>query len=640
MWTESAHYILLFATAAFGLEALILSPTLWSKGSAVAIRLGYRGACFASGLLAVSFAVLLSRYVAKDFSLAVVFENFSSETPAYYALTACFASREGLFFIFILLLSGMSLLLFNTGDLSTYQERGRYLFASCALTFMLLVLMIATADPFARIADPPLEGLGLAAAWLRPYKTLKISASFSAYALLTATFVKTVSMYSKGWRFAYPALLESLAALMLLIFSVGLELSVRFYVAENNELWLWSPSSALQLSVLFLLTGQILFLYVNQTSRTFGGWTVFTSLCAVALFSADFFAAEYGLFELKADEPYFPNPVIASCATLGMTTFLLFFVSSLSGKPGKEAGFSFFSRESFIGLAAVSCLIPGTGIGILSFVSTLFLFEPDPPMRLLPDLTESMIFCCFILFSVFLALAFRRRSVLSGWIVPKKRTAAVFWGTVSLAAAGYLYCGNGKAEVLLWSLPALVLFWSVLDALNFGISPLPQTFSDIIKKAKSISCQSWGFFFCALGILTLSASLSVAVFQSSQASATVKPGSAVSLSPFSVRLEALTPKNATTAAKYLLHLTDENETAPALTSGRTDFSWQTAPLAFKAVYFDLKTTRIVRVKQTEENAVTVRVTNYPALVFVRNALFFIEFGILLLLFAWRRRKTA
>lgn len=640
MWTETAHYILLFATAAFGLEALILLPTLWSKGSAVAIRLGYRGACFASGLLAVSFGILLSRYAAKDFSLAVVFENFSSETSVYYALSACFASREGLFFTFILLLSGMSVLLFNAKDLSTYQERGRYLFASSALLFMLSVLMISTAAPFTRISEPPLEGLGLDAAWLRPYKTLKILASFSAYALLTATFIKTVSMYSKGWRFAYPALLESLAAVMLLIFSVGMELSVRFYVAENNELWLWSPSSALQLSVLFLLTGQILFLYVNQTSRTFGGWTVFTSLCAVVLFSADFFAAEYGLLELNPDEPYFPNPVIASCATLGVMTFFLFFVSSLSGKPDKEAAFSFFSRESFIGFSAVVCLILGTGIGILSFASVLFLFEPDPPMRLLPELLESMMLRCFIFFSAFLALAFRRRSVLSGWVVPKKGTAAVFWGVTTLAAAYYLYFGNGRAEVLLWSLPALILFWSVLDALDFGIAPLPQSFSDIIRKTKSISCQSWGFFFCALGILTLSFSLSAATFQSSQASATITRGNVADLPPFSVKIEPLTPKNTASAAKYLLHVTNKNGTPPALTSGRTDFGGQKDPLAFKAVYFDLKTTRIVRIRQTEENGVTVRVTSYPALVYVRNALFFIEFGILLLLLAWRRRKTA
>ena len=46
------------------------------------------------------------------------------------------------------------------------------------------------------ISDPPLEGLGLPPAWLRPYKTLKILASFSAYALLTATFAKTVIQHT------------------------------------------------------------------------------------------------------------------------------------------------------------------------------------------------------------------------------------------------------------------------------------------------------------------------------------------------------------------------------------------------------------------------------------------------------------
>lgn len=640
MWTETAHYILLFATAAIGLEALILLPTLWSKGSAVAIRLGYRGACFAVALLAFSFGILMSRYVANDFSLAVVFENFSSETSPYYALTACFASREGLFFVYILMLSAVSIVLFNARDLSTYQERGRYLFFISALLFMLLVLMISTANPFARISDPPLEGLGLPPAWLRPYKTLKILASFSAYALLTATFAKTVSMYSKGWHFAYPALLESLTALMFLIFSVGLELSTRFYVAEDNELWLWSPSSALQLSVLFLLAAQILFLYINQTSRTFAGWTIFTSVCALALFSAEFFAAEYGLLELKSDEPYFPNPVIASCATLGITCFFLFFSSSLRRKQDEDTGFSFFSRESFIGLSAVSCLIPGAGIGFLSFAALLFLFEPDPPLRLLPDLLENMMRYNFILFSAFLALAFRRKSVISGWVVPKKATAAVFWSVTAIAALFYLYAGDGNFDVLLWSLPALILFWSILDALNFGIRPLPQTFGDVFAKIKNISAQSWGFFFCGLGLLTLSFSLSTAALQSSETVATLAPGKSVEAADFKISLETLTPKNVSAAARFLLHVKNKNETLPALTSGKNDFSWQTDPLSFKAVYFNLKTTQILRVKQIEEKSVTVRVKNYPALVYVRNALFFIEFGILLLLLTWRRRKTA
>ena len=44
MLIELAHYTIIFALTAVGLQALLLAPTLWSGGSAVAIRLGFRGA--------------------------------------------------------------------------------------------------------------------------------------------------------------------------------------------------------------------------------------------------------------------------------------------------------------------------------------------------------------------------------------------------------------------------------------------------------------------------------------------------------------------------------------------------------------------------------------------------------------------
>lgn len=95
MLIELAHYTIIFALTAVGLQALLLAPTLWSSGSAVAIRLGFRGACFTSALLLFAFFVLLYSFAVHDFSLVVVFETFDSQSSLFYALQAFCSSREG-----------------------------------------------------------------------------------------------------------------------------------------------------------------------------------------------------------------------------------------------------------------------------------------------------------------------------------------------------------------------------------------------------------------------------------------------------------------------------------------------------------------------------------------------------------------
>ena len=58
MLIELARYTMLFALTAVGLQTVLLAPTLWSGGSAVAIKLGFRQACFSAALTFFSFCVL------------------------------------------------------------------------------------------------------------------------------------------------------------------------------------------------------------------------------------------------------------------------------------------------------------------------------------------------------------------------------------------------------------------------------------------------------------------------------------------------------------------------------------------------------------------------------------------------------
>lgn len=633
MFIELAHYTIFFAITAIGLQALILSPTLWSKGSAIAIKLGFRGATFGTFLLLFSFCILMSAYVAKDFSLAIVFETFSSQESGLYALAAFCSSREGFFFILILFLAIFSMIGFSKKDLATYQERGRYLFATSGLIFILLILMQTTANPFARIPDPPMEGIGLGTEWTRPYKTIQTLCSFAAYALLVITFIKMVSMCSKGWRFVTSALRTSLTAFVLLTCSLGIDLLTHFFMTDSKFLGLWSPSSSLQFAILVLTIGQILMLYFCAYSRSFSGFAIFFSLCSTVLFTADVFASEYRLFALSQNEAYFPNPIIALAATAVITSFLLFFSSSLANKPLHEKPFALLARETFGGLAAACCLSAGLSIGMLSLLPSLFMFFPDLPLRLLLPLFKKVFFWHFLAFAVLLTIAFRRISGGKGWVKPKKKLFFIFWGIVLIAGfvCRHLYPHSG--DMIIWTLPALLLFWTVLDYLNFSF---PTSFGKFLNTLKTAPLSTYGFFACSLGFFIFSAALSASILNNTEEKRTVEIESVIEIDPFTVAIETLSAKTTNSPAQY--RLLPSPETSSKHIIGESVFQWQNKNLSAKLIQSDAMTIAVLQIEQVNENNLSLYLTTYPALRLAGSSLFLFSFGLILLALSWKRRQ--
>lgn len=636
MLIELAHYTIIFALTAVGLQALLLAPTLWSSGSAVAIRLGFRGACFTSALLLFAFFVLLYSFAVHDFSLVVVFETFDSQSSLFYALQAFCSSREGFFFTFIIVLSVFTLIGFSKKDLATYQERGRYLFAAGFLIFFLLALMLATADPFVRIEEPPFEGAGFNPEWRPPHKTLELLFIFASYAALTVSFIKTISMYSKGRQFVIPALRGCLFALACLVCALGSKLMTGFTTAENGVLWQWTPDNSLLLSVFILTAGQAVLLFFCRYSRVFTNWIIVFAALGLAFFSADFFAAEYRLFSLSADEVYFPNPVTALCAFAGTSCFFLFLCSAMIKRSLPENNFFVFSRESFIGLAAAALLAAGFSIGALSLLPTLFMFLPDLPLRLLPALFKEILTAAGIAFTFFFFLAFKKRSLGKGWVKTDWKTDLWFWG---IALAGICFCllkVNNGLRIVLSFLPAVLILNAFLTAKPFKI---PASFSGVPEMLKNTGALTYGLFFNAAGILIFSAALAYCVFNGADTSTTVSI-TETSKTLLPCRIEELSGKTAAGAAQYRLVCADDTGTdAAGLLSGKPVFQWQEKKLDVKLLQTGRFTFRLITAEQTQEDLLTVRAAEYPLLPLAGAGLFLICLGLAFLIFSTRKEQT-
>lgn len=632
MLIELAHYTIIFALTAVGLQTFLLAPTLWSKGSAIAIKLGFRGACFTSALMFFAFLILLHGFSVHDFSLAVVFETFDSQSSLFYALQAFCSSREGFFFTFIILLSVSALIGFSQKDLATYQERGRYLFATGFLIFFLLALMLATADPFVRIEEPPYEGAGFNPEWRPAHKTLELLLIFAAFATLIMSFIKVISMYSKERQFVMPALRGCLFSLICLIGALGSKLMTGFATAENGVLWQWTPDNSLLLSVLILTIAQTILLYFCKSSRIFTNWIIAVAAFGLAFFSAYFFAAEYRLFSLSANEVYFPNPVTALSAFAGLTCFFLFLSSIMIKRSLPENNFFVFSRESFIGLAAAVLLAAGISVGTLSLLPTLFMFLPDLPLRLLPTQIKQILTMAGITFAILFCAAFKKQSLGKSWIKTDWKTDFYFWGITLTAIVFCLLKVKNGLQIFLSLLPAILIFNAFLTSKSVKI---PVSFAEIPEILKSISPFTYGMFFNALGCTIFSIALGYCVFNNDNHSKTVNISESASLP---CKIETLSGKNTVGSTQYRLTCATEDDSV-GLLYGKSVFQWPEKKLDVKLMKTGRFTLRLIDLEQTQEDLITMRTTEYPLLPLAATGLFFVCLGLTFLIFSTKKEPT-
>ena len=629
MLIELAYYTILFAVTAVGLQTLLLCPTLWSGGSAVAIKLGFRGTCFAITLLFIIFLILLTRFLSCDFSLAIVFENFDSQSGLLYALPAFCFSREGFFFTFIIIMSVALLTNFSKKDLATYQERGRYLFAGGFFILFLLVLMLITANPFVRIDTPPFEGNGLNPEYKPLYKLLSILSYFSACACLTFSFIKTVCMYSKGRQFVFPALSNSLLAALLLVFCIGLELLCGWTTASNTTIWQWTIPNSLTLSILLLTVGQIILLFLCRRTRLFTNWILVFSLFAAVFANAGFLASEYKLFTISAREVYFPNPITALSALFGVICFLLFLCSVTLKKPFKENTMTLFCQESFFGISAAILLAAGTGIGILSYLPALFVFFPDLPVTALPALFTKTVFRTLLFASIFFFIASKRISLTDGWKECKSKNILLFLSGVFLFCCMCFNLPEGN-QVILYVLPAILVLGSVIGEKELI---LPRNKQEVLLFLKSVPLFKYGAVFCAIGFFIFSFSLSHTVLNKEETVKTIKLQELTTNSvPCSI--ETLSGKSETFNKNYRLLCQSGFKNL----TGNLTFQWPEKPLKTRLLQISLFSTRLFRLEQTQKESVRIFTTNYPALRTIGSGVLLICAGIVFLLISVKKEK--
>ncbi len=243
MVPELGHYALVLALALALVQSVL---PLWGarRGDTglMAVAPSVAVAQFAFVLLA--FLMLMAAYLQSDFSVTNVWENSHSAKPLLYKISGVWGNHEGSMVLWVLILAFFGALVAGFGTNLPDTLRATVLSVQAWISSVFLLFILATSNPFLRIANPPAEGrdlnpilqdVGLA---VHPpllyagYVGFSIAFSFAIAALIEGRVDAAWARWVRPW---------TLAAWCFLTLGIAVGSYWAYYELGWGGWWFWDP---------------------------------------------------------------------------------------------------------------------------------------------------------------------------------------------------------------------------------------------------------------------------------------------------------------------------------------------------------------------------------------------------------------
>ncbi len=243
-------------TASLGSAALALA-FLTAIGAAVAALFGRNGdqrwvdrsrravyGLFA--LLTLCVVLIEIAFASDDFSLNIVQQHSSIETPNFYKLAAMWSSQEGSLLLWAWVLSiAASLALYATrGKLREIVPYATAVMAGIAAFFTGLMLFAGGVNPFAELSPVPTDGVGLNPLLQHPSMMIHPPMLYSGYVAFTVPFAFAIgALITRRLDAAWIRSTRRFALIAWAFLGLGLLLGARWSYTELGwgGYWAWDP---------------------------------------------------------------------------------------------------------------------------------------------------------------------------------------------------------------------------------------------------------------------------------------------------------------------------------------------------------------------------------------------------------------
>ena len=323
-------------------------------------------------LTLLSFAMLLMVFARTDLSVALVFENSHSAKPFIYKVAGTWGNHEGsmLLWVTVLAVAGavFAVLSRRTGERTLLAALG----AQAALALGFYAFLLIASNPFARLNPPAFEGRGLNPLLQDPglafhpptlylgYVGLSVAFSLAVGALLTGEVDSRLARAMRPW---------VLGAWILLTLGITAGSYWAYYELGWGGWWFWDPVENASLMPWLAATALLHSINVLAARGALKAWTMMLAVIAFSMSMVGTFLVRSGVLTSVHAFAIDPERGTFLLALLGIyvgAAFTLFAVRGASLKEG--APFELVSRETGL---VINNLLLSVILGIV-FLGTLY----------------------------------------------------------------------------------------------------------------------------------------------------------------------------------------------------------------------------------------------------------------------------
>jgi cytochrome c-type biogenesis protein CcmF len=482
-------------------------------------------------LTLVAFAMLLLVFASSDMSVALVFENSNSAKPFIYKVAGTWGNHEGsmLMWVTILAVAGafLGLLAHRTSERTLIAALGSQ--ALLALGFYAFLLFAS--NPFARLFPAPPDGQGLNPLLQDPglafhpptlylgYVGLSVAFSLAVGALLTGEVDSRLARAMRPW---------VLGAWILLTLGITAGSYWAYYELGWGGYWFWDPVENASLMPWLAATALLHSINVLAARGALKAWTMMLAVIAFSMSMVGTFLVRSGI--LTSVHAFAIDPERGTFLLVLLTiyvgaAFILFAVRGATLKEG--APFELVSRESGL---VVNNLLLSVILGIV-FVGTLYplFIEALTGEKLsvgapyFNAVAGPLALILAVLVGVGPLLSWRR----------ERRPVLRRLATPALLGASALVI-----TIILW--PGM----SILPRLGFAVAAFLAASSMLPMIGRNplrAPLATWGMVIAHFGIAVALAGMASNAAFTSERLAVAKPGETLTVGPWSVQLEGVTP---------------------------------------------------------------------------------------------------
>ena len=318
-----------FLTAVFGVIAALVGAVRSDQRWVDSARLA---AYALFGLLLICFVTLEIAFVTDDFSLEVVASHSSSTTPLFYKLTAMWSSQSGSLLLWVFLLSVVTAasLRLTRGRLVEVVPWATAVMLGVAVFFTGLMLVGGGVNPFATLAQPPVEGGGLNPLLQHPAMMLHPPMLYIGYVSLTVPFAFAIgALISRRLDASWIKSSRKFALVAWTFLTIGIVLGARWSYTELGwgGYWAWDPVENASIMPWLIITAYLHSVMVQEKRGMLKVWNVSLIVTAFSLALLGTFLVRSGILQSihafgdSTVGPYFLG--LISVVVIGSTALII-----------------------------------------------------------------------------------------------------------------------------------------------------------------------------------------------------------------------------------------------------------------------------------------------------------------------------